>query len=191
MFTAARGVMLALTVAGLAACSHNAGPREGLRRIAGPAGTLVVDDGGHGSVPVVFVHSYAGSKAHWSHALAHLRKSRRAIAFDVRGHGQSSPPAGNVYAPDALAADIGAVVDALALDRFVLVGHSMGSSAAIAYAAAHPQRVAGLLLLGAPAEVPPEQARKIVAAIEADYDKSMTSFWDGLCPARGPTCARG
>lgn len=188
--TAIRGSAVALLVIAVTACAQQAattGTRsETLRRIAGPAGTLVVDDGGRGGVPVVFVHSYAGSKAHWSAQLRHLRQRQRAVAFDARGHGESSPPAGNVYSSDALAADIAAVVDALRLDRFVLVGHSMGGAAAIAYAATHPQRVAGLVLVGAPGKVPPEQASKIVASLEADYANVMEKYWDELLTGARP-----
>src|SRR5687767_6672211 len=134
--------LVAFLVIGVVACAHPAADPDGraiVRRIPGPAGTLVVDDGGRGGVPVVFLHSYAGSRAHWSHQLAHLRKTRRAIAIDLRGHGESSAPANRVYSSTALAADVAAVVDALRLDRFVLVGHSMGGSAAIAYAGVNPQ----------------------------------------------------
>ena len=170
-------------VIGVLGCAHrdaaDADART-VRRIAGPAGTLVVDDGGRGSIPVVFLHSYAGSKAHWSAQLAHLRKTRRAIAIDLRGHGESAAPPDNAYSSTALAADVAAVVDALRLDRFVLVGHSMGGSAAIAYAGAHPQRVAGLVLAGAPGKIPPEQASKIIASIEADYDRVMSQYWEEL-----------
>ncbi len=97
-----------------------------------------------------------------------------------RGHGESSRPANLAYASTALASDAAAVVDALRLDRLVLVGHSMGGSAAIAYAGANPQRVAGLVLAGAPGKIPPEQADRIIASIEADYDNVMAKYWDEL-----------
>ncbi|HVF61612.1 MAG TPA: alpha/beta fold hydrolase [Thermoanaerobaculia bacterium] len=98
--------------------------------VNGPAGQLYVDDGGAGGLPVVFVHSYAGSGAHWAAQLAHLRPTRQAVAFDFGGHGRSEAPAAGDYAVESLAADIAAVVDALGLGRFVLVGHSMGGAAA-------------------------------------------------------------
>jgi pimeloyl-ACP methyl ester carboxylesterase len=149
-------------------------------RIAGPAGSLHVDDGGAGGLPVVFAHSYAGSAAHWSAELAHLRTQRRAVAFDFRAHGRSTPSSTGDYSVDALAQDIGAVVDGLGIDRFVLVGHSQGASAALAYAAKQPQRVAGLVLVGVPGRIPKEQAQKIIASIEADYDNVMRAYWDKL-----------
>jgi pimeloyl-ACP methyl ester carboxylesterase len=149
--------------------------------ITGPAGSLHVDDGGAGGIPVVFVHSFAGNTGHWSNQLAHLRDQRRAVAFDLRGHGKSAAPAQPAaYAVDSLAADIGAVADSLGLGRFVLVGHSMGGSAALAYSAQHPDRVAGLVLVGTPGKTPPQQARQVLASLDKDYEKTMQMYWDRL-----------
>jgi pimeloyl-ACP methyl ester carboxylesterase len=55
--------------------------------IMGPVGQLHVDDGGSGGLPVVFIHSFGGSTAHWTEQLEHVRGSRRAVAFDLPGHG--------------------------------------------------------------------------------------------------------
>jgi pimeloyl-ACP methyl ester carboxylesterase len=161
------------------------------QRIAGPAGSLRVDDGGKGGLAVVFLHGFAGSADHWSSQLAHLRPNRRAMALDLRGHGQSDPPAGNNYAIDSVAGDLAAVVDSLGLQRFVLVGHSMGNPTALAYAARHPDRVAGLVLVAAPGKVPPAQAKKILAGLAADFEKSYEGFWSQLLTGAKPaTLAR-
>ncbi len=151
-----------------------------LEYVEGPVAQLHVDDGGAGGLPVVFVHAFAGSASQWNAQLAHLRKKHRAIAFDLRRHGKSAAPDDRDYAIASLASDIAAVVDDLGLHRFVLVGHSIGGAAAIAYAGAHPDRVAGLVLAGAPGKVPHEQAQKVVSAIESDYDNAMRPYWDTL-----------
>jgi pimeloyl-ACP methyl ester carboxylesterase len=119
------------------------------RPINGPAGELMVDDGGTRSSAesIVFAHSLAGSAAHWSAQLEHFRPSRRAVAFDFRGHGASGLPANRDFAVHAFAGDIGAVADALGLERFALVGHSLGAGAAVAFAGADPDRVSRLFLL--------------------------------------------
>ena len=70
-----RYVLAFVVIACCAGCVSVGKEGSTMERIAGPAGTLVVDDGGRGGVPVVFVHSYAGSKAHWSAQLAHLTRS--------------------------------------------------------------------------------------------------------------------
>jgi pimeloyl-ACP methyl ester carboxylesterase len=152
----------------------------------GPAGTIHVDDGGAGGIPVVFVHSFGGSSAHWSVQLAHLRPSRRAVALDLRGHGRSAAPPGNDYAVESLAQDIAAVVDSLGIPRFVLVGHSMGAAAAAAYAGAHPDRVAGLVLVGAPGRTPEAQVAQIMASLDKDYDNVMRAYSDKLLAEARP-----
>jgi pimeloyl-ACP methyl ester carboxylesterase len=138
-------------------------------RVKGPAGDLAVVDQGKGGLPVVFVHSFAGNSSHWDAQLDHLKERRRAIAFDLRAHGESVPSVRGDYAVRSFAEDIGAVVDALGLERFVLVGHSLGGAAGIAYAGAHPDRVAGLLLVGAPGKMPEVQSRPIIDAMESHW----------------------
>lgn len=149
--------------------------------VTGPAGELYVDDAGSGSgVPMLFVHSYAGSSAHWEAQLSHFRPRRRAVAMDLRGHGHSDPPQGGDYSVASLGEDIAAVADALELRRFVLVGHSLGGAAACAFVGKQPGRVAGLVLAGAPGKAAPEQAQQVMAAMRADYDKATAGYWESL-----------
>jgi len=149
-------------------------------RIAGPAGALAVDDGGKGGLPVVLVHSLAGTSAHWARQLEHLRATQRALAFDLRGHGASDPPRNRDFSLSALAGDIAAVVDALGIQRFVLAGHSLGGGAALSYAGAHPDRLAALLLLdpiGDGKQIPAQQADSFLQGLEADYEAVIQGYW--------------
>ena len=154
--------------------------------IRGLAGRLRLDDGGRGGVPAVFVHAFGGNLSHWSAQLGHLRPNRRAVAFDLRGHGGSQAPGDRDYAVDSLAEDIGAVADALALTRFVLIGHSLGAAAAIAFACNHPDRVAGLVLVDAPGKIPEAEARQIMTAMRADYEKTSAGFMERLLDGAQP-----
>jgi pimeloyl-ACP methyl ester carboxylesterase len=120
---------------------------ERLLWVDGQAGRLRVSDGGSGGTPVLFVHSLAGNRQQWSNQLAHLRGNRRAVAFDLRGHGESDRPSGADYSLEGAAADIETVANRLGLDRFILVGHSFGGGAVATYAGAHPERVAGLFFV--------------------------------------------
>lgn len=158
----------------------------GLVTIAGPAGALQVDDAGSGATPVLFVHSYGGSRKHWNTQLAHVRQERRAVAMDLRGHGGSSPPDNGDWSVDALASDIAAVADGLGLERFVIVGHSIGAAAAISYAGTHGDRVAGLLLVGAPGKMPRPRIREIMAAMSADFDRVSSGYWEKLLQGAKP-----
>jgi pimeloyl-ACP methyl ester carboxylesterase len=148
--------------------------------VDGPAGLLHVVDLGDGGLPVLFAHAFGGSWNDWHHQLEHLRGNRRVVAFDFRSHGQSDKATDPNFTPEGLALDIAAVADYLKLNRFVLVGHGMGGSAAIAYAGMHPERVAGLIAAGTPGRSDPEMAKKMIASLESDYDKVMSDFTNQL-----------
>lgn len=150
-------------------------------RINGPAGSIHIDDGGTGGLPVLFLHSFGGSSTNWKEQLNELRKTRRVIAMDFRGHGKSDIPADNDYSTQTLANDVAVVADSLGLGKFVLIGHSMGGSAAIAYAGEYPHRVAGLVMVGTPGKMPEEMSKPIIASLEADtYQKVMDDYMKKL-----------
>ena len=166
-----------LAAALLAACG---GQPVSPARIAGPAGAIAVDDGGRGSLPVVLVHSLAGNSTHWAAQLEHLRRDRRAVALDIRGHGRSEPPKDGDYTIAGMAGDVAAVVDTLGLDRFVLMGHSMGGGVALVYAGAHPDRVAGLFLvdpIGDGKQIRPAEAKAYLGGFETNYDSTSQGYW--------------
>ena len=109
---------------------------------------LHVDDGGQGGVPVVLHHGLGADLEVWRDALTHMRRSRRAIAFDARGHGRS-PPA-DEYSVGALAEDLDDVAAQCGINEpFWLVGHSMAGAVLSAYAAVKPRRLAGLVYVDA------------------------------------------
>ena len=146
-------------------------------RIKGPSGLLYVEDGGEGGIPVLFAHSFGGNTTQWENQREHLEGERRVVTFDFREHGQSEAPADKNFSAQAMADDIAAVADSLKLGRFVLIGHSQGGSAAIAYASAHPDRVAGLVLAGTPGKSDPEQAKQVVSSLKTDaYQKVMDQY---------------
>jgi len=152
---------------------------------------LCADDGGSGGTPVLFVHSLAGKSGHWSRQLEHLRKSRRAIAIDLRGHGRSAPARDGDYSIEAMANDIDSVARALGLTRFFLVGHSMGGSVSIEYAGRHPEKVAGLLLAdpsGDARKLPAGQVEPFLAALDSDsYASTVEEYWKGMLAGSNPS----
>ncbi|HEY9013985.1 MAG TPA: alpha/beta hydrolase, partial [Gemmatimonadales bacterium] len=106
--------------------------------------------------------------------------SRRAVAFDLRGYGRSDPPRNGDYLIAGMAGDIGAVADHLHLQRFILVGHSLGGGVALEYAGAQPDRVAGLLLLdpiGDGTLIPAAEVRSFLEGLEASYDRFIQDYW--------------
>jgi pimeloyl-ACP methyl ester carboxylesterase len=154
--------------------------------IAGPAGNLFVRDGGPEvaePLPALFLHSLAGNGGQWALQLDHLRRRRRAVALDFRGHGDSDPAEDGDYSITGLVADVEAVADELALRRFVLAGHSLGASVAIEYAGRHPERVAGLLLAdpnGDQTLLPAEQVEPFLSALREDPLGELDSYFRQL-----------
>lgn len=111
-------------------------------------------DRGEGSPALVFLHYYAGSARAWNAVVAELAPTYRCIAADLRGFGRSpAPPDGYTVADSA--DDVAALLAPLALDRYVLVGHSMGGKIAMALAARRPPGLAALVLV-APSPPTPE-----------------------------------
>jgi 3-oxoadipate enol-lactonase len=99
---------------------------------------------------IVLLHGITATRryvVHGSNALA--RRGYEQISYDARGHGQSTPaPEGSGYGYGELAADLGSVLEQRSISHPVLCGHSMGCHTAASYALDHPDRVAGVVLIG-------------------------------------------
>jgi pimeloyl-ACP methyl ester carboxylesterase len=159
-------------------------------KVKGEEGVIFIVDEGTGDLPIVFAHSSSGNTTHWKHQLAFFRPTRRVIALDFRGHGKSEASPTTRYTPDALANDIVAVVDSLDIEKFILVGHSMGGSAAIAYADTHSNRVAALVLVGVPGNTPEEISKPIMTSLRSDaYDEVMNQHMEGIISGARPEVA--
>ena len=104
-------------------------------------------DSGQGPPDFLCLHGLVDSVAIWDRLADPLAERGRALRVDQRGHGASGAPPGP-YGRSDLAGDVVAVLDHAGIERAVLVGHSMGGIVSMATALAHPQRVAGLVLIG-------------------------------------------
>jgi pimeloyl-ACP methyl ester carboxylesterase len=97
----------------------------------------------------LFVHGWACSVYTWRRNVRAVADAGvRTIAYDLRGHGLSDKPLDLAsYTVPALARELLDVLDALALDRVILVGHSMGCAIALRVAMDAPERVSELVLV--------------------------------------------
>lgn len=114
--------------------------------------TLHFTDQGQGSTALLFLHYWGGSAQTWQQVMAPLVPKVRCVAMDLRGWGQSRALDGR-YDLEAMADDVQAVIEALGLERVVLVGHSMGGKVAQIVAGRLPASLAALLLV---APAPPK-----------------------------------
>lgn len=110
---------------------------------------LVIAEAGAGGHPLMLVHGWTGAKEDFSDWMEPLAERHfHVVAPDNRGHGSSSKPsAESDYSFEAFADDVLALADALAWDRFVLLGHSMGGMVAQVVAMRDPGRLRGLVLM--------------------------------------------
>lgn len=97
---------------------------------------------------VVMLHGITDSHRSYELLQPHLPEAWRVIAITQRGHGRSAKPDVGYETRD-LAADVCAFLDALGVERPIVVGHSMGAAVALQFAADFSNRVAGLVLMGA------------------------------------------
>jgi esterase len=138
-----------------------------------------LDWGTSGLPPVVFLHG-GGLNAHtWDLVCAALRRERHCMALDQRGHGESEWSPQMDYSTESHVGDLDAFVDQLGLDRFVLVGMSLGGANALAWAGRHSGRLAGLVLVDVGPDMRAEGIRKIAAfTSEATPLLSVDEFVD-------------
>lgn len=136
-------------------------------QLAGDEGAFVTVDGlevfyeeagsGLEGAPLVLLHGFNLSTYTWRAVLTPLGAVRRTLAFDRPAFGLTERPllddlpegARNPYTPEAQAAVVTDFMDALSVERAVLIGSSSGGGVAVQVALAHPERVAGLVLVGA------------------------------------------
>jgi pimeloyl-ACP methyl ester carboxylesterase len=116
--------------------------------VEGPGVRLEGDETGDG-IPVVLLHGLTATRRYvvmGSRALE--RSGHRVVAYDARGHGQSSPaPVRSAYTYDDLGRDLVSVLDARGIDRAVLAGASMGAHTLLWLALHAPERVGGLVVI--------------------------------------------
>ena len=105
----------------------------------------VRDWGGKGS-PIVLLHGLSSNSRIWDWTAPLLAQSFRVLAVDQRGHGLSDSPDGG-YDFASVAADLVALIETLALDRPVVVGHSWGASVALQFASDKPDAVGGIVMV--------------------------------------------
>jgi len=105
----------------------------------------------NGPTTIVLTHGLAASGAIWSAQVPTFSARHRVVTWDLRGHGESAPNPGPCTLSD-LADDLCQVLDASGTERAVVLGHSAGGVVAMQFALEHPQRAAGLVLVGTASE---------------------------------------
>ncbi len=116
---------------------------------------------------LVFVHGWTCNRSFFAPQVAELSARHRCVSVDLRGHGASLAPVDGPYTVTQLADDLAWVIGELALDRPVVIGHSMGGAIALQLAATHPSATRAVVMVD-PSPLRPPDVGQLTAAIESD-----------------------
>lgn len=114
-------------------------------------------DGGKGD-PILFVHGFGGQKRSWVKYCKKLSSKYRVIAVDLPGHGGTPHPQNQHYDLDSLTEALHSFTDAIELEKFHLIGLSMGGGVSTVYAAKYPDHLLSLTLMNPFGVVTPERS---------------------------------
>ena len=140
---------------------------------------IAYDVRGAGETTLVFVHGWACDGSFWREQLDVFAEDFRVVSLDLGGHGASGTDRDR-WTLRSLAQDVQAVADALELERFILVGHSMGGPVSLEAARLMPDKVSGILcvdsLHNAELEPPEFTVNQIIEGLRADFPTAMAAI---------------
>ncbi len=140
---------------------------------------------GCGKQTIVFLHGFPADSQVWNQQRQAFNNCYRTLAYDQRGFGKSSQPAGP-YDIAAYVQDLRCVLDHFGIQKPILVGHSFSGEVAIQFASLFPDRVCKLVLVSTSAKLvaspdfpfgaSPEAIGQIVALIQKNLRAGLTAF---------------
>jgi 3-oxoadipate enol-lactonase len=129
--------------------------------------------------PVLMMHGFARNASFWNRWVPTIAESRRIYRPDLPGCGQSDPPVeGFRFTPEKIASQMQAVFDALSLSRVHWVGESSGGIIGLLLAAAHPERIASLVLCNTPTRIS-DDIRRIYALDQESTAAAIRAYGVG------------
>ena len=118
-----------------------------------------------GAQTLVLLHGYTGHARSWDAFAEAMSRDYRVLALDQRGHGQTQWAPPNAYGTDEMVKDLDAFVRAMQLDRFALLGLSMGGLVSIGYAGKRPGALAKLVIVDIAPEIDTVGLKRIQAGV--------------------------
>ena len=129
--------------------------------------------------PIVLIHG-VGTDIHDFNSVVHsLASKHRVITYSLRGHGRTQDP-GTGFDLPTLASDLKVLINALKLDKVVLVGHSAGGQVAMEFTKKHPELVSKLILedIGVLPRNPFGASEFLRVRHEAEFLRSLNHTYD-------------
>jgi pimeloyl-ACP methyl ester carboxylesterase len=124
---------------------------------------------------LLLVHCWSCNRAYWKNQIPDLAKTFRVVTLDLPGHGDSSTKR-EQWTLRAITEEIAAVVSELKLDKFVVVGHSMGGPLALQLAAMMPGNVEGVVCIDTLHNVEFDFKSEDYNMTEETFEKNLLEF---------------
>jgi len=125
--------------------------------------------------PMVLLHGLRGHGHSWDDISAAFSSHYHVFALDQRGRGETDWATDGDYSTDIYVADLEGFCQALGLDSFVLVGHSMGGRNSLLYASRHPETLQRMVVVDVGPEMDPKGSKRITQEI-IDVPEEFDSF---------------
>lgn len=138
-----------------------------------------LDWGREGQPTMLLAHGLRGHAHSWDDVAAAFCGDYHVLALDQRGRGDSDWAKDGDYTTAAYVADLAGFCEALNLEQFVLVGHSMGGRNAMAFAGRHPEKVAKLVIVDVGPTLDSQGSQRIAEEIKS-VPEEFDSFADAL-----------
>ncbi len=104
---------------------------------------------------IVLLHGFSSDKNDWVRFVRYLPEKYRIIALDLPGHGENVQTRLERYDPSSLSHGIADIINSLGIDRFHLVGNSLGGLVSKLYVLEHPEKIISLGLFDSAGVTPP------------------------------------
>ena len=138
-----------------------------------------LDWGNEGAPVMLLLHGLRGHSHSWDDVAARFCDDFHVLALDQRGRGETDWAPRGDYSTNAFVADIEEFCYTLAIDRFTLVGHSMGGRNSMAFAGRNPDMLEKLVIVDIGPEIDPAGSARITREV-VEVPEEFDSFEDAF-----------
>ena len=136
-----------------------------------------LDWGTDGKPKVLLLHGLRGHSHSWDDVSADLCQDYHVIALDQRGRGESDWAPGGDYSSESFVADLEGFCQAVGLDSFIMVGHSMGGRNSMAFAGKNARKIQKLVIIDIGPDLDPKGSGRITQEM-IDVPEEFDTFED-------------
>ena len=136
-----------------------------------------LDWGTEGKPKVLLLHGLRGHSHSWDDVSADLCQDYHVIALDQRGRGESDWAPGGDYSSESFVADLEGFCQAVGLDSFIMVGHSMGGRNSMAFAGKNASKIQKLVIIDIGPDLDPKGSGRITQEM-TDVPEEFDTFED-------------